>query len=167
MGYTAFVTTDIMVIKHYYQQCCLQCLFSFMVGLCGKTKRLSFMRKMIMHDLADTVINNAVCNVCSALWLVCVVKLSGFLLWEKWSCMLWLTFRKVSIYVRRSKYLSTSSLPSSCHHLHHHFSSSVLYNTLSHLCIVIYVAGPLCGKFTGHRLIPLTKAGDADLWCFL
>ena len=23
------------------------------------------------------------------------------------------------------------------------------------------------GKFTGHRWIPLTKASDAELWCFL
>ena len=27
--------------------------------------------------------------------------------------------------------------------------------------------GPLCGEFTGHRLIPLTKASDAELWCCL
>ena len=26
---------------------------------------------------------------------------------------------------------------------------------------------PLCGKFTGDRWIPRTKAGDAELWCFL
>ena len=25
----------------------------------------------------------------------------------------------------------------------------------------------LCGEFTGHRWIPLTKASDAELWCFL
>ena len=25
----------------------------------------------------------------------------------------------------------------------------------------------LCGQFTGHRWIPLTKAGDAELWCCL
>ena len=25
----------------------------------------------------------------------------------------------------------------------------------------------LCGKITGHRWIPLTKASDAELWCFL
>ena len=24
----------------------------------------------------------------------------------------------------------------------------------------------LCGEFTGHRWIPLTKASDADIWCF-
>ena len=27
--------------------------------------------------------------------------------------------------------------------------------------------GPLCGEFTGPRWIPLTKASDAELWCFL
>ena len=29
------------------------------------------------------------------------------------------------------------------------------------------VTGPLCGEFTGHRCIPLTKASNAELWCFL
>ena len=29
------------------------------------------------------------------------------------------------------------------------------------------VTGPLCAEFTGHRWIPLTKASDAELWCFL
>ena len=29
------------------------------------------------------------------------------------------------------------------------------------------VTGPLCGEFTRHRWIPLTKASDAELWCFL
>ena len=28
------------------------------------------------------------------------------------------------------------------------------------------VNGPLCGEFTDHRWIPLTKANDAELWCF-
>ena len=32
---------------------------------------------------------------------------------------------------------------------------------------IFRVTGPLCGKFTGHRWIPLTKASDAGLWCFL
>ena len=27
--------------------------------------------------------------------------------------------------------------------------------------------GPLCGEFTGHRWIPLTKASEVELWCFL
>ena len=29
------------------------------------------------------------------------------------------------------------------------------------------VTGPLWGESTGHRWIPLTKASDAELWCFL
>ena len=29
------------------------------------------------------------------------------------------------------------------------------------------VTGPLCGEFTDHRWIPLTKASDAELWRFL
>ena len=32
---------------------------------------------------------------------------------------------------------------------------------------IFRVTGPLCGEFTGHRCIPLTKASDAELWCFL
>ena len=27
--------------------------------------------------------------------------------------------------------------------------------------------GPLWGETTGHQWIPLTKASDAELWCFL
>ena len=27
--------------------------------------------------------------------------------------------------------------------------------------------GHLCGEFTGQRWIPITKASDAELWCFL
>ena len=29
------------------------------------------------------------------------------------------------------------------------------------------VTGTLCGEFTGHRWIPLTKASYTELWCFL
>ena len=29
------------------------------------------------------------------------------------------------------------------------------------------VTDHLCGEFSGHRWIPLTKASDAELWCFL
>ena len=29
------------------------------------------------------------------------------------------------------------------------------------------VTGPLYGEFTGHRWVSLTKASDAELWCFL
>ena len=32
---------------------------------------------------------------------------------------------------------------------------------------IFRVTGLLCGKFTSHLWIPLTKASDAELWCFL
>ena len=32
---------------------------------------------------------------------------------------------------------------------------------------IFQVTGPLCGEFNGHRWIPLTKASDAELWCFV
>ena len=32
---------------------------------------------------------------------------------------------------------------------------------------IFHITGPLWGEFTGHRWIPLTKASDAELWCFL
>ena len=32
---------------------------------------------------------------------------------------------------------------------------------------IFRVTGPLCGEFTAHWWIPLTKASDAELWCFL
>ena len=32
---------------------------------------------------------------------------------------------------------------------------------------IFHVTGPLCGEFTGHRCIPLTKASDGDIWCVL
>ena len=31
---------------------------------------------------------------------------------------------------------------------------------------IFRVTGLMCGKFTGHRWIPHTKASDAELWCF-
>ena len=32
---------------------------------------------------------------------------------------------------------------------------------------IFRVTGRLCREIIGHRWIPLTKAGDAELWCFL
>ena len=32
---------------------------------------------------------------------------------------------------------------------------------------IFRIIGPLCGEFTGHRWIPLTKTSDAELWCLL
>ena len=52
-----------------------------------------------------------------------------------------------------------------------------ILGTLRYICIfqfmttlsnrnICRVAGSLCGEFTGYRWIPLTKASDAELWCF-
>ena len=32
---------------------------------------------------------------------------------------------------------------------------------------ILRVTGHLCKEFIGHQWIPFTKAGDAELWCFL
>ena len=32
---------------------------------------------------------------------------------------------------------------------------------------IFHITSRLCGEFTGHRRIPLTKASEAELWCFL
>ena len=31
---------------------------------------------------------------------------------------------------------------------------------------IFRITDPLCGEFTNHRWIPLTKANDTELWCF-
>ena len=37
-----------------------------------------------------------------------------------------------------------------------------------HYCYLCHISvGNLCGEFTGHRWIILTKVSDAELWCFL
>ena len=41
-----------------------------------------------------------------------------------------------------------------------------LYMITSSKRNIFRVTGPLCGEFVGHRWIPLTKASDAELWCF-
>ena len=50
-------------------------------------------------------------------------------------------------------------------------SKHILLHNISHDDVIKWkifrVTGPLWGEFTGHRWIPLTKASDAELWCFL
>ena len=41
------------------------------------------------------------------------------------------------------------------------------YMTMSSNWNIFRVTGLLCGEFTGHRWIPITKASDAELYCFL
>ena len=48
---------------------------------------------------------------------------------------------------------------------------SILYNRWDMMTSsngnIFRISGHLCGKFTGPRWISRTKAGDAELWCFL
>ena len=51
-------------------------------------------------------------------------------------------------------------------------SKSVNCTTLDHMIAssngsIFGVTGPLCREFTGYQWITLTKASDAELWCFL
>ena len=62
-----------------------------------------------------------------------------------------------------NKHCSTSKLCNPCYNTWRamwHVMMTSLNGNLSR------VTGPLCGEFTGHRWIPLTKASDAQLWCF-
>ena len=42
--------------------------------------------------------------------------------------------------------------------------TTVLIMMMSSNGNIFRVTGPLCGEFTGHRWIPLTKASDAEIW---
>ena len=76
----------------------------------------------------------------------------------------------------------TSCMASSSHVTfwwrHHDDSNTLYYFWEIKQCITVVmmtssngnifrVTDPLCGKFTGHLWILLTKASDAKLWCFL
>ena len=64
-----------------------------------------------------------------------------------------------------------------CHHkvaILNHVTWYIMMWMSIHLAIMMMssngnifcITGPLCGEFTGHRWIHLTKASDAELWCF-
>ena len=57
-------------------------------------------------------------------------------------------------------------------HMTHHWHWLAAENIISFMMTssngnIIRVTGLLCGEFTGHRWMPLTKASDEELWCFL
>ena len=75
---------------------------------------------------------------------------------------------------------SSPSLSSSSryHHYYNHYYYNCYHYHLCHQRYHCYVGraictgwsnrrNALCEKCTGHRWIPLTKASDAELWCFL
>ena len=61
---------------------------------------------------------------------------------------------------------STAALLSRFSHYNLHHTYFVIMMTSSNWNI-FRVTGPLWGESTGHRWLPLTKAIDAELWCFL
>ena len=49
-----------------------------------------------------------------------------------------------------------------------HHTQWIMENMMTSSNVNIFrITGLLCGEFTGHRWIPLIKASDAELWCFL
>ena len=48
-----------------------------------------------------------------------------------------------------------------------HVTSPEMYMMTPSNGNIFRVTGPLWGEFTGDRWIPLTKASDTELWCFL
>ena len=68
------------------------------------------------------------------------------------------------------------TVPVGCHYFQHSsiYNHSVRYPSsrpwpmmTSSNGNIFRVTGPLCRASTGHRWIPLTKASDAEFWCFL
>ena len=62
------------------------------------------------------------------------------------------------------KYRLRNDVKRTFHQLY--MNNSITMMTLSNRSISAFT-GSLCGEFTGHLWIPLTKASDAELWYFL
>ena len=63
-------------------------------------------------------------------------------------------------YIMHKHRIIQTSLHWNCDHFHKSMMTSSNGN-------IFRVTAPLCEEITGHRWIPLTKASDAELWCFL
>ena len=70
--------------------------------------------------------------------------------WEKNTCTHWVCLRNI-LYVGFASFLDTQRRRM----------------MTSSNGSIFRVTGPLWREFTGHRWIPITKASDAELWCFL
>ena len=81
--------------------------------------------------------------------------------------------------VRPTKYFNKLMFMPTSHSTHHRVTGEQRLKTTWYctvMCspmmtssnrIILRVAGPLCGEFTGYLWIPPTKASEAELWCFL
>ena len=94
-------------------------------------------------------------------------NLSQFVLVKKDSCY--------SVYFFQGKFCRAIPLSKRrCLHWVQHGTVRMFRPTLSWVFMmtssnenIFHVTGPLWGESTGYRWIPLTKASDAELWCFL
>ena len=81
----------------------------------------------------------------------------------------------LKIYLKIKSFHSITCIWEGCLQNGDNIVSTSIYEYLQYTKIVMTssngnifrVTGPLCGEFTGHRWIPLTKTSDAKLWCFL
>ena len=92
-----------------------------------------------------------------------------FISWvDKKTKMLSIGFQPIELLSRYHEFTSApSALMGYSYEIRNHIVQSlILMMTLSN-GNTFRVTGPLCREFTGHRWIPLTKASDAELWCFL
>ena len=62
---------------------------------------------------------------------------------------------------------STFTLTSPLDHKHLGETTGIAVIMTSSNGNIFRFTGPLFGEFTGHRWIPLTKASEVELWCFL
>ena len=100
-------------------------------------------------------------NLCSAMKNLCSDVPSGppyvNVCW--WS---WQTHRSKVNRVKKGRHILIGSLPR---------GTAVIYGAPAMMTSsngnIFRVTGPLWGESTGHRWIPLTKASDVELWCFL
>ena len=88
-----------------------------------------------------------------------LVQFGSYILWRWWSIEHWGHCRGCQ-YCNRS---SDNHTFCGCHVA----SQLQVYTMTSSNGNIFRVTGHLCGEFTCHRWIPLTKASDAELWCFL
>ena len=113
-------------------------------------------------------------------------KHDDFIKWKQFLCYwpfvreltshLWIPFAKVICTWTNGWVNNQDTGDLRCHHAHHNVTVMICRNTVylaassmmtSSNGNIFRFAGPLWGEFTGHRWIPLTKASDAELWCFL
>ena len=94
-----------------------------------------------------------------------VCKLAAFLSWP-W-CVMSLMDIPFEIFIQRGKRVLNNAQATRIHSRTERSCCPTNGMMTSSNGNIFPVTGPLWGEPTGHRWIPLTKASDAELWCFL